>query len=229
MATIPKKIKDDFVVGKKIGGGSFGEVYEAKFHRKDGAIIDIAIKFEPVSAQKQYIPKEIRILKSFKGNLGFAKYVGCGIASEFNFVAMQLLGPSLGQLLNKYGPFQLESVCEIGKQMVDRLEILHQKNWVHSDLKPENIVIGQNDRSVIYLVDFGLATEFEIADTPKKSSVVGGTSRFMSVGAHEGFISYQNDIESLGFLLAYLVKKELPWDAEQIVMMLKNIDKRQVF
>lgn len=229
MATIPKKIKDDFVVGKKIGGGAFGEVHEAKFHRKNGAITDVAIKFEPVTAQKQFIAKEIGILRSLKGNVGFAKCFGCGIASGFNFVAMQLLGSSLAQLLDKHGPFQLETVCQIGTQMVDRLEILHQKNWIHSDLKPDNIVIGQSDQSVIYLIDFGLATKFEIADTPQKSAVVGGNSRFMSVGAHERFISFQNDIESLGFLLAYLVKEELPWDVQQIACMIKKMNNREIF
>lgn len=213
MSTIPKNIADIFVVNEKIGAGAFGQVYMAKFKNEK----DVAIKFEPISCKNSFILKEIDICKKLKGNTGFPKYIGSGISSGFNFLAMELLGPSLEKLLKERGrPFQLETVCQIGAQLVDRLEILHKNKFVHRDLKPENITVGRDNQSEIYLIDFGCATKIEMVDVPLKKPVIYGTFRYISVAAHNGITSFQSDIESLGYVLAYLVNGELPWDAEAI-------------
>ena len=44
--------------------------------------------------------------------------------------------------------------------MIDRLEILHGTGFTHNDIKPENIVIDIDDKKVIHLIDFGLATSY---------------------------------------------------------------------
>lgn len=223
MSTIPKNINNIFFVNEKIGNGSFGEVYMAKFKKKNGEIKDVAIKFEPLTSQS--IRREIDIIKTLKGNVGFARIFGSGTASGYRFLAMELLGPSLDMFLKKRGrPFQLETVCKIGENLVDRLEVLHKKMFVHCDLKPENIAVGRNNQSDIYLIDFGCATKITNLSVPLKTSTIIGTLRFISVAAHEGIISFQSDIESLGYVLAYLVTGELPWGLEVIAKEVANVN-----
>lgn len=225
MSSIPKKLKDIFVVNEKIGNGAYGEVYMAKLYNKT----DVAIKFEPISSKGSGILKEIDIYnKILKGKTGFPRKIGSGTSSGYNFLAMELLGPSLDKLLkSRRQPFQLETVCQVGVQLVDRLEILHQNKYIHCDLKPENIAIGLNNQSEIYLFDFGCATKIEKADEPLKTGFVCGTFRYISVAAHEGYASFQSDIESLGYVLAYLVNGVLPWDAEAIANNAKNVNDMQ--
>ncbi len=77
---------------------------------------------------------------------------------------MEKLGNNLKQLLRKIPKhrFSLKTVVQIGSQLINRLEVLHNKGYIHSDLKPENILIGSRDlsnpaSSVVYLVDFGVS------------------------------------------------------------------------
>ena len=75
---------------------------------------------------------------------------------------LEALGPNLKKLKSQCPAKKFcEPTCyEIALQLLDRLEALHSLNFVHNDLKFENIVIGNNDPEKIYLIDFGLTQTF---------------------------------------------------------------------
>ena len=93
----------------------------------------------------------------------------------FNLLAIERLGPNLYHILRRSkkrkfhleenrGKFKegisLKAVMEIAVQCFECLEFLHKKKVVHRDIKPDNFVVGLNGtskRSVVHLVDFGLA------------------------------------------------------------------------
>ena len=89
---------------------------------------------------------------------------------------------------------------------------------MHRDLKPDNFVIGlKNLTSLIYVLDFGLAKKYidgkskHILLTNKNKLI--GTTRYASVNAHLGIeISRRDDLESLGYLVIYMLKGFLPWE-----------------
>lgn len=225
MFAIPKKIQDDFIVGEQIGKGTFGEVFKAKM--KSGK--DVAVKFESVTANVKLIQDEIALYKKLKGKRGFAKYIGSGTISGYDFLAIELLGPSLQSLLDDRGrPFELPTVVKIGIQLLDRLEILHALNVVHCDIKPSNITIGQNNPSELYLIDFGLSKTIQNTAVPFKTGIFRGTIKYLSIGAHEGFVSFLNDIESLGYMLAVLSIGELPWEKKFFAKNIQHQDKQTV-
>jgi serine/threonine protein kinase len=68
--------------------------------------------------------------------------------------------------------------------------VLHAKNLIHRDIKPENFVIGHDDISMLYLIDFGLSKYYRdvhgkhIPYTDKKGII--GTARYASIHAHKG-------------------------------------------
>lgn len=225
---IPKQIKDNlFVIGDKIGNGNFGDVYKAKFRGQD-----VAIKFEKKTEPIKCLQREIEIYRKMKGVLGFPNSIGSGSTTHYNFLAVDLLGPSLMSIFkDRKRFFSLPTVLKIGVQILDRLESLHAKNIVHSDLKAENIVIGYNDPSTLYLIDFGLSTEIQNADTrqePHQINAARGTLNYMSVGAHKGIISFKNDIDSLGYLLVFLNRAQLPWNTGMVDKQFKNSDKKDI-
>ena len=54
--------------------------------------------------------------------------------------------------------FSLKTVLMIGLQVIDRLEAFHKIGYLHRDVKPDNLVIGFEEKNkIIYLIDFGLA------------------------------------------------------------------------
>lgn len=78
---------------------------------------------------------------------------------------------------------------------------------------PENIMVGKDAISMLYLADFGLAMETEeMLLEPRRINSLRGTIKYMSIAAHNGILSFQNDIESLAYMLVELYGQKLPWE-----------------
>ena len=111
----------------------------------------------------------------------------------------------------------MEDVCLIGKQVIDRIQWIHSKYIVHRDIKPDNFLIGKKDPNVIYIIDFGLSKKYRSTTTNKHirfgfTGKLTGTVRFASANAlRGGEQSRRDDIESIGYMLVYFLKKRLPW------------------
>ena len=104
---------------------------------------------------------------------------------------MSILGPNLQQLFDFCEQnFTLRTVLIIASQMLQRLEYLHSKNFVHRDMKPENILIGQGKKqSTVYLIDYGLAKRFLCPKTGnhipyKENKGIIGTAKYLSLSGH---------------------------------------------
>jgi casein kinase 1 len=78
------------------------------------------------------------------------------------YIIMERYGPSLKTMLrqSKYERFSIKSAIQIGRQLIDRLETLHNVGLIHYDLKPDNLLLLSGDKtriesSEIVLIDFG--------------------------------------------------------------------------
>jgi serine/threonine protein kinase len=139
------------------------------------------------------------------------------------YLVMELLGPNLNKLFNKMDKhFPLINIYSMANQMIGLLEAIHNIGWLHRDLKPENFVIGLGRKGYkkVYLIDFGLSRRWGdmidkynsvLIDGQSSSSIVG-TARYMSINVHNGkAYSWRDDLESLGYILIYFLRGQLPW------------------
>jgi serine/threonine protein kinase len=107
----------------------------------------------------------------------------------------------------------------IGIGLIERIKVIHSKHFVHRDMKPENVLIGQGKKDkIIHMIDYGLSKRYISPNTGKHipiSQKAGciGTLRYISLNAHLGFEhSRRDDLESIGNILIYfLCKGKLPW------------------
>ena len=142
-----------------------------------------------------------------------------GFSGEFNILVMELLGKSLEdifQMQNK--KFTIKTVCMIGIQILDRLEFIHNKNIIHRDIKPDNFVVGLENKShIIYVLDFGLSKKFRSSRTHQHikftiNKKLTGTARYASINALKGCEqSRRDDLEAIGYVLMYFLRGSLPW------------------
>jgi serine/threonine protein kinase len=106
---------------------------------------------------------------------------------------MDLLGPSLEDLFNYCGRrFSLKTVLMLADQMIRRVEYVHNKNFIHRDIKPDNFLMGMGSRgNQVHLIDFGLAKRYRDPKTHqhipyKEQKNLTGTARYASINAHIG-------------------------------------------
>lgn len=208
-----------YFVSQKIGQGSFGVVY-AGYDLKTSE--SLAIKVEEFQdknhvRKKEILLKEAKFLYSLNGEKGFPKMIYFTKTDSKRVMIMPLLGRNLEHLLRKCGKkFTLKTVLMMADQMITRLEFIHTKDIIHRDLKPENFLIGLDKScNTIYLIDFGLAKKYREKGVhiPFKEKVgLVGTARYTSINSHLGNEqSRRDDLESLGYILIYFLKGELPW------------------
>jgi serine/threonine protein kinase len=133
---------------------------------------------------------------------------------------MELMGKSLEYLFenNPNKKMSIRCVCNLGYQMIEIMEEIHNKNIIHRDIKPDNFVMGRGDKSkYLYLLDFGLSKKYRSSSTLKhyqliKGKKLTGTARYASINALNGMTqSRRDDLEAIGYVLMYFLLGKLPW------------------
>ena len=207
-----KIIFHKYKIEKILGRGSFGCVFQGKNLQTSS---NVALKFETRSAKVQLLKNEAEILYNLKG-FGIPDIISFGYIKNYSVMIQELLGANLLHL-NSNSVYDIKDICMIGIQIMDRIEFVHSKYLIHRDIKPENFVAGYNNNSTIYIIDFGLAQKFKSSRTGKhvKFTISGkmfGTVRYASYNASRGVQqSRRDDLESIGYMLLFLLKGNLPW------------------
>ena len=201
---------------KKIGYGSFGNIYYViRLQDKEC----FAMKTEKRSPKKNNLEIESFNLFRIQGGLGIPKLISYGHTKNYNILIETLLDKSLHTLFILHNrECSIIDVCLIGIQIIERLQWIHSKDLIYRDIKPENFLIGINDPNVIYAVDFGLCKKYRSSKTgkhmlPKYTGKFNGTLKYASPNSVKGKeTSRRDDLISLGYMLIYLLKRDLPWE-----------------
>ena len=198
---------------KKIGKGSFGYVFKG-INLQDNS--EIAIKVEKKSSVYHLLEDECNFLSILKG-YGIPEVKSYGYNNIFYYLVLELLGKNLNQISGTIKLPSLKDIIMIAIQAIERIEFVHSKYIIHRDIKPENFLLGYNNSSIIYLIDFGMARKYKSSRTGKhlKYSLTGklfGTFKYLSYNASRGVEqSRRDDLEAIGYMLVYLKNGKLPW------------------
>ncbi|CAM0142273.1 unnamed protein product [Umbelopsis sp. WA50703] len=205
-------------VGKKIGEGSFGVIYEGINLLNNQ---QIAIKFEPRKSDAPQLRDEYRAYKILAGSAGFPTAYYFGQEGLYNILVISMLGPSLEDLFDMCGrKFSVKTAAMLAKQMITRVQTIHEKNLIYRDIKPDNFLIGRpghKTANTIYMIDFGMAKQYRDPKTKqhipyRERKSLSGTARYMSINTHLGREqSRRDDLEALGHVFMYFLRGSLPW------------------
>ena len=209
-----KIILGKYRLKEQIGEGSFGMIYKAV--SESGLY---AVKFEKMRPNKRsLLESESKIMRYLAGP-GIPKIYLYSIYNDYNIMIMQLLGKNLNSLLKtiKEKKLSLKTICMLGIEIIKILQYIHDRHIIHRDIKPDNFSMDYNEGKVLYLLDFGLAKQYRSSKTlehypMKKNKKLTGTARYASINALKGYDqSRRDDLESVGYVLIYLLRGHLPW------------------
>ncbi|KAL5783289.1 hypothetical protein ACOSP7_008318 [Xanthoceras sorbifolium] len=223
-------IGEKYKLGRKIGSGSFGEIYLAT-HLDTNEIV--AVKIENNKTKHPQLLYEAKIYKILQGGSGVANIRWCGVDGDDNVLVLDLLGPSLEDLFVYCGrKFSLKTVLMLADQMITRIEYVHSKGFLHRDIKPDNFLMGLGRKAnQVYIIDFGLAKRYRDPTTNRhityrENKNLTGTARYASCNTHLGIEqSRRDDLESLGYVLLYFLRGSLPWQGLKAATKKQKYDK----
>ncbi|KAL1121995.1 hypothetical protein AAG570_003403 [Ranatra chinensis] len=227
--------KKEWTLGSSIGKGGFGEIYcgSSKEAVSKGNNYPYVVKIEPHENGPLFVennfylrvakPEDVEAWKKQSGIkiLGMPAFHGFG-SHEYNnkkyrFLVIERYGKDLWTAFVEGGrTFSFETVCRYAVQIIDVLEYIHSRGYVHLDVKGANLLFGlkKGTEKNIYLVDFGLACKYttlaEFKKDPKKTH--NGTIEYTSRDMHMGVATRRGDMEVLGFNLLQWVVSKLPWE-----------------
>ena len=135
------------------------------------------------------------------------------------FIVMQYFA---GKSLHDAGPLTIPQVLEIIIQICRALEHAHRQGIIHRDVKPENVIVAQEDgRFIARLTDFGLARS--IASRRTAEGTIIGTVFYMAPEQALGKnIDGRADLYALGVMLYERVAGRLPFDAGDAVAVISQ-------
>ncbi|KAF5367088.1 hypothetical protein D9758_003971 [Tetrapyrgos nigripes] len=226
-----------YEVSKKIGQGSFGVVFEGT---KVMSNTPVAIKVE-MNSTAPWLTEEYQLYMALNGTFGIPQVYHFGQEGLHNVLVMDLLGPSLEDLFNKCGrKFSIKTVCMLAKQMITRVQTLHEKSLIYRDIKAENFLMGvpeTDNANTAHMIDLGLAKYYRDPETQvhipyREIGRFAGSVRYLSVNCHVGREpSRRDDLEALGYVFMYFLRGRLPWQglkAETIDLKYRKVGQKKI-
>jgi len=216
-----QSVYDYYDILEEIGTGAFGVVHRCR-ERKTGNIF--AAKFIPVAhnVEKELIKKEIDIMNQ----LHHPKLINLHDAfeddDEMVLIFEFLSGGELFERITSEGYSMSEAeVINYMRQICEAIKHMHERNIIHLDIKPENIMCQTKKSSNVKLIDFGLATKLDPNEIVKIST---GTAEFAAPEIVEREpVGFYTDMWAVGVLAYVLLSGLSPFAGENDVETLKNV------
>ena len=226
------RIQDETVVfgkyklGRELCSGGYGSVYECSSHP------DKVIKVERVQRRPEQLYNEVEIqnqmakigvsipIEEYEVNDYPRHIYGREVVGKawFYVIVMKRLSYSLRDKMDSVLMLDMDTVQKLSTQLTIGLNRIHELGYIHCDLKPQNImVLEENGRIEVYIIDFGLCQKVIRDGEHVEMSNDGprGTYVYMSRAAQEGkTLSRRDDWESLVYVIIVLINGELPWHRE---------------
>lgn len=183
------------------------ESYAVRVHSETGRTLFDKFKEKLIKEAKilseVHHPHIVNVLEVFEEN-------------DTAYIAMEYIsGNSLKYMMDKEGILPEAKVLTYARQIGEALQFVHEKNILHLDIKPSNILIDQNGKA--RLIDFGVSKRYDIEQQETSTTMLTLSKGFASIEQYdnEGTQSFSPcpDIYSLGATMYNLLTGKIPTES----------------
>lgn len=208
-AAVPETLAARYANLELLGSGGCGVVYRARDLMLGRDVVLKFLKRDSDEMQRTYFLREVRMAGSLS-HRNIVQILDVDSAQGRLYYVMQhVAGQTLGAVIRN-GPLPTSDALNIVSDLAAALDHAHGKGILHRDVKPENVLLG-ND-GVARLFDFGLA-RLRTMGFGDKSLVVGTPSHMAPEQIRGGAVDHRTDLYSLGVVGYQLLTGHLPFES----------------
>lgn len=210
-----KFVADRYEILAKTGAGGMSDVYKAKDH--------VLGRFVAIKVLKQEFAEDVNFVTKFRTEAQSAaglehpnivNIYDVGSEEGFHYIVMEYVeGITLKTYIEKKRQLSYKEAISIAIQVGRGIEAAHNKNIVHRDIKPQNIMISTEGK--VKVTDFGIARA--ATSNTIHSDVMGSVHYSSPEQARNGFVDGKSDIYSLGIVMYEMVTGRVPFDGDTTV------------
>ena len=212
MLEIGSFLSDRYEILSKVGAGGMSDVYKAKDH--------ILSRFVAIKVLKQEFSEDSSFVTKFRAEAQSAaglehpnivNIYDVGSENGLYYIVMEYVeGITLKTYIEKKGQLSFKESASIAIQVARGIEAAHNKNIIHRDIKPQNIIISTDGK--VKVTDFGIAKA--TSSNTISSDVMGSVHYASPEQARNGFVDGRSDIYSLGIVMFEMVTGRVPFDGD---------------
>lgn len=208
-------VGDRYEIVSKVGSGGMADVYKAKDHKLNRFVAMKVMKPE-FSSDTNFISKFQREAQAAAGlaHPNVVNVFDVGEDQGVNYIVMELVeGITLKEYISKKGKLTVKEATSIAIQVAMGLEAAHNRNIVHRDIKPQNIIISTDGK--VKVTDFGIARA--ASSNTISTNAMGSVHYSSPEQVRGGYSDYKSDIYSLGITMYEMVTGMVPFDGDTTV------------
>lgn len=225
MNLVGKTLGGRYELLEEVGIGGMATVYKAK--------CNLLNRFVAVKILKDEFSKDAEFVKRFRAEAQSAASLthpnivsvyDVGESNGINYIVMEYLeGDTLKDFIEKKGKLSNEITLKFASQIASALEAAHGAKIIHRDIKPQNIVLVNNN-TMAKVTDFGIAKMSSKDTITSSASTIGSVHYFSPEHAKGCYTDEKSDIYSLGVVMYEMATGVLPFNADSpVTVALKQI------
>jgi eukaryotic-like serine/threonine-protein kinase len=212
-APSPGTVTGSYTLERLLGQGGFAWVFAAR--RTDGKPFAVKI-LKPRFATDDAFRTRFRQESEFAAELSHPHIVHIEEVSRDSdavWFAMDLYPDTLAAQLEREGKLEDDHIIQVAHDIAEALSFAHAKGIVHRDIKPDNILLGEQRQAV--LTDFGIARAISGYVAATGFNMTIGTPHYISPEQAQGRpLDGRSDLYSLGITLYRAATGELPFKSK---------------
>jgi len=208
-------VAERYEIIEKIGIGGMANVYKAQDIKLSRTVAVKVLKDE-FSEDMTFVNKFRTEAQSAAGleHPNIVNVYDVGSENGFYYIVMEYVeGITLKDYIKKKGHLSYKEALSITIQVGRGLQAAHEKNIIHRDVKPQNIIISTDGK--VKVTDFGIARA--ATSNTIHSDVMGSVHYASPEQARNGYVSNRSDIYSLGIVMYEMVTGRVPYDGDSTV------------
>jgi eukaryotic-like serine/threonine-protein kinase len=205
-------LSDRYRIDQQIGKGSFAQVFsatDARLKRRVAVkVLDPALTAQP-DYRGRFEREAQRVAELEHPNI--LSIFDYGEADSSIFLVMPFIdGGTLAEKLRRQGRLSLQEAGDYLEQAASALDFAHERNIVHGDVKPQNMLLGDDGKRLL-LADFGFAKALSAPAAAQVQSGGMGNTAYMAPEQFQGNVGPASDIYALGCIVFEMLTGTTPF------------------